>query len=255
VYSTDLGIERYKTLDPTWLGIDYANDSMPTSLPPLPVTAQAALSGQPASPRLPTLKRPALASFTPVSSRQLSATQRSLGGASQVAFDEQSATILLGLDRNDASEVARIVDGRRNARAAPAQAGPGTIKLVIDRALVTGTGSRGGYFYALYLNLPALVDSPAARESYFVGTLGAFQIAGASHHGPSRLEYDVSDLLSRQPATDFSRFFLSWVRVDGDNAPVGRTINIDEVRFELSYEMEAVQEPPLAKPRGWYRRR
>jgi tyrosinase len=137
----------------------------------------------------------------------------------------------------------------------PGQAGPGASRLVIDRELLTGAGSKRGYFYTRYLSMRALTDSPAAREPYFVGTLGAFQIAGASHHGPSRLEYDVSDLLSRRQTKDFSRLFLSWIRVDGDNPPVGRTINIDEVRLELSYETEAVQAPPLTKPRDWYRKR
>jgi tyrosinase len=129
---------------------------------------------------------------------------------------------------------------------------PGAIKVVVDRAMLSDAGRQGGYFYALYLNMPPAIDSQAARERAFVTTLGAFQIAGASHHGPARLEFDVTDLLAQQKPADFSELSLSWVRVDGDNPPAGRTINVDEVRLELSYEAEPVQAPRLPKPQGWY---
>jgi tyrosinase len=250
-YATDLSLERYKTYHPGRLNNDYDNDKVPTGLPPLAMTAQAGSARLPSTPRLPSNKRPPFKAVTLVQGRPISESRRSLGGAAQVAFDEQSVSHRLPLNKRDAEEIASVVAMRQDTSDRAGRNMRGAVKIVVDRAMLSDAGRLGGYFYALYLNMPPAIDSQAARERTLVTTLGAFEIAGASHHGPARLEFDVTDLLAQQKPTDFSEVSLSWLRVDGDHPPVGRTINVDEVRLELSYEAEPVQ--ALPKPQGRYR--
>jgi len=251
VYAADLTMPRYLTLDPSWLGVDYANTSMPTTLPPLAsLTVQR--EGAAASPAL---ARPPLRSFTTLPARRISASRRALAGVGQPTFDEQSTSIMLRLNRKDAAEVARVVSLRRAAGESGVQRSRGAIKVRFDRTQIAGTAGQGGFFYALYLNMPAQVDSPLERERSFIGTVGAFQIAAASHHGAAVLEFDVSNLLARQQRADFSELTLSWVRVNGDQSPAGTTIEVEELRLDLAFEAQPAPTPPLPKPPGFYRRR
>lgn len=255
VYASDLSIERYRTLDPNWLGNDYANTNVPIVLPPVPLALRMEASRLSPSPGLPARQRPPFRSFPSARRRRISATRRSLGGFSQLPFDEQSVSARLRLDKKDAAELGRVVAARRNSRDAESGERIGTIKVVIDKASVSETAANGGYFYALYLNMPAQLDSASSGAQSFIGTLGAFQIAGASHHGPARIEFDVSDLLAQQKLTDFSELSLSWVRIDGDKPPAGKTIQVEEARVDLSFEAAPMRAAPLAKPDDWYRRR
>lgn len=252
VYATGLSIERYKTLDPNWLGNDYASINVPTALPPVPAAAMAQTSELSVSAGRPPRRRPPYRSFQSVARRRLSATRLSVGGFAQLPFDEQSVSARLRLDKNDAAELGRVVEARRGRSDAGPDARIGAIKVVIDRPLVSATAAKGGYFYALYLNMPEQADASSEHATSFIGTLGSFQIAGASHHGPARLEFDVSDLLVQQKITDFSELSLSWVRVDGDRPPSGKAIHVDEARVELSFDENPTLAAPLAKPDGWY---
>jgi tyrosinase len=252
VYASNLSLERYRTLIPTWLGYDYDNNKVPTALPPIALTAQVGATRLPSSLRLPSNKRPAFKSFTPVQGRRISENRRSLGGVAHLALNEESVSLRLNLNKRDAAEAAGVVAARREPRGNAGGRTVGSVKVVLDRAALSGDGARGGYFYALYANMPSAIDSQAARERTFIGTLGSFEIAGASHHGPAKFELDISDQLAQQNLTDLSELALSWVRVDGDEPPVGKVIDIDEVRIELSYETEPVQAPPLPRPPRWY---
>jgi tyrosinase len=102
------------------------------------------------------------------------------------------------------------------------------------------------------VNMPSALNSHLVDHRTFIGTMGAFQIAGASHHGPARQEFDLAALLAKQDTTDFSRLALSWVRVDGDNPPRGQTISVAEARVELSYEAEPVEAPRVKGRPGFY---
>ena len=82
---------------------------------------------------------------------------------------------------------------------------------------------------------------------------GAFRVAGAAHHGPATVEYDISDLLLKQGVTDLSGLTLSWVRVDGDNPPAGKTISVDEMRIELASASQIITPQGPTGPKGWYR--
>ncbi|MEM8515056.1 tyrosinase [Massilia sp. MP_M2] len=234
LYATGLSIERYKTRIPSWLGTTYASNTVPTALPPAPAASAA---------RAALLQRPPFRSFRTVAGRRLSNTRRSVSGVAQVPFDEQSVSVLLRLAKSDAAELARVValcrdggepDVRADVRADIRQM-PGMIKLVFDNVSVGAAAKKGGFFYALYLDMPAVVESQAARDASLIGTLGAFQIAAAAHHGTPRIEFDVSYLLARQERVNFTELALSWVRVDGDRPPAGKAILANEIRVELAF--------------------
>jgi tyrosinase len=256
VYAPDLSVERWKTYHPGWLGYDYADTTVPTALPPAqpaqPAAAMASAMKQ-AAPRVPSNQRPPSKRFTPALPRQISASRRSLGGAAQIAFDEQSYTATLSFNQKDAAEIAAIIASRRMGHGGAGGGRVGSVKFVVDSARMSDLGSRGGYYYALYLNMPDVVDSKTAYNKSFLGTLGAFQIAAVSHHGPGRLEFDLVGLLLQQDIKDFSTISISWVRVDGDNPPLGQAINVAEARVDLSYEIEPVQLPLLKGLPGGYK--
>jgi len=221
-YATGLSIERYKTRTPSWLGTSYASNAVPTVLPPAPA-ARAAI-----------LQRPPFRSFRAIAGRRLSSTRRSVSGVAQVPFDEQSVSVLLRLAKSDAAELARVVALCRDTGESETRPMPAMIKLVFDNLVIGKAAAKGGFFYALYLDMPALLASTAERDAALIGTLGAFQIAAAAHHGMPRLEFDVSHLLVRQQRLNFAELVLSWVRVDGDRPPAGNAIQADEIRIELS---------------------
>ena len=230
VYATGLSIERYKTRIPAWLGTTYASNAVPTTLPPVPAAAAARAA-------LP--ERPPFQSFRTVAGRRLSSTRRSVSGVAQVPFDEQSVSVLLRLGKSDAAELARVValcrDGGELDSRSDANPMPGMIKLVFDNLSIGAAAKKGGFFYALYLDMPAVFASHAQREASLIGTLGAFQIAAAAHHGKPRIEFDVSSLLARQERVNFAELALSWVRVDGDRPPTGKAILVSEIRVELAF--------------------
>ena len=230
VYAAGLSIERYKTRIPAWLGTTYASNAVPTTLPPVPAAA-AARAALPA--------RPPFQSFRTVAGRRLSSTRRSVSGVAQVPFDEQSVSVLLRLGKSDAAELARVValcrDGGELDSRSDANPMPGMIKLVFDNLSIGAAAKKGGFFYALYLDMPAVFESHAQREASLIGTLGAFQIAAAAHHGKPRIEFDVSSLLARQERVNFAELALSWVRVDGDRPPTGKAILVSEIRVELAF--------------------
>lgn len=251
-YATNLTMARYLTLIPTWLGYDYASDTVPIVLPPMAVSAQASGFRLPAGLHLPSPQRPPFRAVERVPGRVVSATRRSLSGAAKLGFDETSFSVQLSLNKKDASELDMLIARRRAGKPRESQALPASAKLVIDNPTLTEAGRLGGYYYALYVNMPSVLDSNKAHDMSFLGTLGAFQIASASHHGPARLEFDIADLLVKQQFADPANIALSWVRVDGDAPPRGQTINVQEARVELSYEAEPVEPPRLKGRPGFY---
>lgn len=253
VYASNLFIERYKTVDPTWLGYDYANDKMPTGLPPLSLTAQAGPTQLPSSPRLPSNARPPFRNFTVTPGEQISATRRSLGGLAQLVFDETSASVRLSLNSTDAASIKALLSARQDAMRVVGGQVNGSVRLVLDGAMLSKAGAQGGYFYALYLNMPSSIDSQSVLDRTSVGTLGPFRIAAAGHHGHAVVDFDISDLLLKQGLTDLSGVTLSWIRVDGDSPPAGKTISVNEMRIELSSEPQIITpQGPMGRP-GWYR--
>ena len=75
----------------------------------------------------------------------------------------------------------RLYKVRVAALSPPAQLAPDTarsIKVVLEDLLLLGSGAKGGYFYNIYLNLPDVIED---GQKYLLGTVGPFEIAGASH--------------------------------------------------------------------------
>lgn len=232
-YSSTLNMPRYKNYYPGWLGYDYADDTKPTSLPP---SARA----NPDSPIklvqaqvAPVLTRPATGNFPATAARAISATSQSLGGVSGVTLTEASVSAQLPLTASARQLLQTAVSV---AVSPPAQLTADTVqsvRLVLDNLQLLGAGANGGYFYNIYLNLPPTGDAGNA-QIYFLGTVGPFEIAGASHHDAATLTFPATEVLSRLSTSELQDVTVSFVRVSGENPARGAVIRIGEVRIEVS---------------------
>jgi tyrosinase len=110
-----------------------------------------------------------------------------------------------------------------------------SVQLVLDNVVMSKSAREGGFFYNVYLNLPA-VGVGAGIRSRLIGTLGPFRIAGAEHHhgGPAQVRFVITDALAGLPRSQLGMMTVSFVRVSGDTAPAGTVISIGEARIELS---------------------
>lgn len=232
-YASGLTMPRYRTYYPGWLNFDYSDDTKPTSLP---LSARA----NPDNPiRLvqfqgaSMLTRPVTGNFPATAARAVSATRRALGGVSGVVLTEVPVSGHLPLA---ASSLQSLHDAVSVAVSPPAQIPPGTFQsvvVVLDNLQLLGAGAKGGYFYNVYINLPFITDADHARR-YFLGTVGPFEVAGASHHGAARLEYQATEVLSQLSAFELQDVTVSFVRISGENHPRGAVLRIGEVRIEIS---------------------
>lgn len=224
-------IERYKTYTPSWLGYDNANDTRPTSLPPSAKASSPFKLTQAQVPQFVT--RPRAGNFPPTAARAISATSRSLGGVASVGLSEDSVSARLPLNGANVQVVQNDVSA---ALSAPAQLAPDTVrsvKVVLEGLQLLGAGAQGGYFYKVYINLPLSGDATGG-EKYLLGTMGPFEIAGASHHGGATLEFPATEVLSKFSPTELQEFTVSFERVSGENAPRGQVLRVGEVRIEVS---------------------
>jgi tyrosinase len=233
-YAPGLTMPKSSTYSPTLLNYDNANDTRPTSLPP---SAKADTSSpfkltQAQVP--PFVTRPAKRDFPPKAARAISATSRSLGGVSNVTLDEASVSAQLPLGASDVRVVQNAVAA---ALSPPAQLAANTdrsVKVVLDNLQLLGAGANGGYFYNIYINLPPSGDAAGGGQKYLLGTVGPFEIAGASHHGPAILEFPATELLSNLSPPELQEVTISFERISGENAPRGPVLRIGEVRIEIS---------------------
>ena len=232
-YASGLTVPRYKTYYPGWLNFAYSDNTKPTSLP---LSARA----KPDNPiRLvqaqatPLLTRPGSGNFPATAARAVAANRRALGGVSGVVLAEVSVRARLPLA---ASSLQVLQDALSAAVRPPPQMPPDTFQsvvVVLDNLLLLGAGAKGGYFYNAYINLPAIADVERARK-YFLGTVGAFEVAGAAHHGPARLEFQATEVLSQLSAFELQEVTVSLVRVNGEKHPRGAVLKIGEVRIDVS---------------------
>jgi tyrosinase len=128
--------------------------------------------------------------------------------------------------------------------APPKAAAPTQINVVLDEVALTEIGKAGGYFYKVYVNLPAAGGAP--EEQHLIGTVGAFEIAGALHHpeggdhadhgddGKAKLVLSATDALRGLPPARLGQLVVSFVRVDGDNAPQGAAITIGDFSVQAA---------------------
>jgi tyrosinase len=235
-YATDLTLPRVHAWDThTDLGYDYDDTAMPTSIP----LAQKASSGVvqvQAKRTAPALPPAANAARTPAGST--GATTHSLGGVKDFGLDERSVTVQLPVAAPHAAALQGVA--RNGAATIPSSAlSFRSAHLVLDGLRVTPRGAEGGYFYEVYLNLPASGDYVSSKEQYLIGTLGPFEVEAGQHHGiHSTLTYPLGDQIAGMSTEQLSQLTVSFVRVDGLRPPPGRVIDVQEVRIELSTDAE-----------------
>lgn len=253
IYAPDLGIERFKTCDPTWLGYDYSNDNLPPSLPALAVTASNSLPSLDLSQPIVRYNRPPISDLQPVLGIKISPSRQSLGGVQNVLLSERSVTVRIRLDNRSARKVERVVLTRSDPKSLLVSPVISSILIVFDGLSITDRAKNGGYFYYLFLNMPDRFGLSADKNRHFLGTLGAYQVAAASHHSNAKIEYDSTELLLEQKISDYTNFDISLIRVDGDFPPIGNTIGAVQARIELLEEDIPVYSPtPPVPPVGWY---
>jgi tyrosinase len=231
-YGPGLSLPRNQTWYPGQLGYDYSDLAVPTALPPVAnaarlIRVQAPL--RPAHARVPVLS---LASSPP---REISVTARSLGGVRNFALKDQSVSICLPVSKPGRHALLALQSAQKQAAGAAGSGAAqyGALHLVLDDVAVINLGSFGGFFYQVYLGLPKPGNAAAADGARFIGTVGPFEIAAATHHGPAQLRLALNDVLARMAAAELDEPMVSFIRVSGANAPRGETISVGEMRLEL----------------------
>lgn len=161
-------------------------------------------------------------------------TTFSLGGALDIGLDERGVSAQFPVSAEALETIQNIMNNK------PASL-PGNTKtykaaqVVLDDVEVTDTGKKGGYFYQVYLSVPA-PDGKTPTSPILIGTLGAFQIAGAAQHsnGPVQLRYRLEHGMSGMGQARAGTVSVSFVRLDGEHSPSGPVIGIGEARLEVS---------------------
>ena len=220
----------------TYLGYEYDNQTMPSSLPPsgyLARTASSSLAGA-----MPV--RPAAVQTVP------------LGAARALTLDERSVSVNVTLTAQDSNRVRAAMLKADSAATAASEGGP--VRVVLDDVRLTGLGEKGGYFYNVYVNLPGSESAGNPAQAYLLGSVGPFEIgvakmkagmAGgsmhdmqgmdmqAAHGNAARLVFPATEALRRIWPTRLDRLTISFVRVDGSGHPTrGQTIRIGAFRVE-----------------------
>jgi tyrosinase len=235
-YNAALSMQRRWTYDTrTNLSYSYRNESLPTALPAA-VSAQAML-GVSANADAGLAAPPAVGTFRLSNPRLTGQDTFSAGGSLGVELDERSVSAQLPVRGEYGRSIAQIARG-------VAWTIPGSttrfksVQLVLDDLQLTTRGQTGGYYFQIYLNFPSAGAASSRVTSTLIGSLGPFEIAGAAHHpgGPARLRYVITHLVSGLSAVQLGMLTISFVRIDGENAPRGPVIGIGEARIELSTE-------------------
>lgn len=235
-YATDLTLPRVHAWDTlTNLGYDYDNTTMPTSLP-LARNGRSGVVRVQATRALPVLPPRANVPATPPGG--IGADAFSLGGARGLGLDQRSVSVQLpvtaahvaALQAIGREQVATIPESSLQFRSA---------WVVLDGLNLTPQGAQGGYFYEVYLNLPATPDFSAPKERHLIGTLGAFEVEAGRHHGQhSAKVYEIGERIAGLTPEQLTRVTVSFVRINGENAPSGRVIDVAQLRVELSTQPE-----------------
>ena len=246
-YAPDLTLPRVQCYHPNRVGTDYADVTPPSTLPPqtqsvriLRVQAQQGGDAM--------LTRPPVSAFPSTAPRSIGQGKRSIGGASGITLSEKSVSVKIPVQAADSQALQTIASGGRSiAGAADAYK---SAQIVLEDVRLLGAARRGGFFYSIYLNLPASGDVSSSQQNYLLGTVGPFEIDSASHHhgAPGRLVFPATQVLSTVAPADIGNLTVSIVRVSGENSPKGQTIAIGELRVELSTEEPFDTSPHIAKP-------
>ncbi|MFC5435016.1 tyrosinase family protein [Rhodanobacter umsongensis] len=219
---------RTWAISETGLGYQYDNEIMPTTLPPPPPPAQ-----------------PAAVTLQALSSPVPGALAMSLGGGQDLALNERSVSIVVPLTQADRNQVRSLLL-KQAARKVQAQA-DNSLRIVLTGVRLTGLGKQAGYFYKIYINLPAQPGVSQPETTYLLGTLGAFEITGKLNHLAMKgmamstasdgvqLVYPATDALAQIAPANLDKLIISFIRVNGSK-PVkkGTVITVKEFRVETS---------------------
>ena len=259
-YSSRLTMPRNWTMDTrSKLFYRYPNETMPTTLPVASSSdsdngsfrlasydgsdqqlAQLGPSTGAATPRL--LARPALQGFSPSTARLVGQNRLALGGLLRIPLDESSVSAQVAVDDTSAELLQRVLSTASGGPVTPYR----SAQVVLDSVSISNVGRNGGFFYYIYLNLPPATDVSSASSAYLLGSVGPFEIAGATHRvhmmieaggsqpGTVRLVYPITMQLAERLVQDARRINVSFVRVSGESSPGGPVIQIGEARLEVS---------------------
>jgi len=216
----------------TRLAYSYQNETFPNRLPLAQLPAE--------NMQAPQSALPPVGSFRLSPSRQTSEQSFAIGGALDVGLDDNSISVQLPVSSENAQTLARIATGSGSSL-------PGSsklyrsVQLVLDNVEVTEAGKGGGYYYQVVLNIPVADGAKNKPGTILIGTLGAFKISGAAHHGgPVQLRYRIGRAAFGRMASKAGMLSVSFVRINGDQSPPGSVIGLGEVRLETSTEDEEV---------------
>jgi tyrosinase len=235
-YSSTLAMQRKLTYDTrTSLLYDYQSEAMPASLPLAQLSHGRTWRVQ-ADPASRAAAVPALGSFKATGPKATGEATFSIGGALAIGLDQRSVSAPLPIASDDWAAVQDIKRGSPASIRGSARRYR-SVQLVLDNVELSEDGKKGGYYYQVYLNIPSADGLPNGQTSLLLGTLGAFQVSGAKHHGGvAKLRYRIPRALLGNAAMRVGMATISFVRVDGDISPRGPTVGIGEARLELSTE-------------------
>lgn len=221
-------IARIWTISDSILRYQYDNETMPIALPAPP----------PPPPPPPVM-------LQALSSTPQGALAVSLGGGQQLALDERSVSIVVPLSEADRNQVRSLLLKQAATKVrAPAD---NSLRVVLNGLRLTELGLKGGYFYKIYINLPAQAGMSQPETTYLLGTLGPFEITGMLNHMGMKgmampaasdgveIAYPATDALARIAPANLDKLTISFVRVDGGKPPKkGTVITMKEFRVETS---------------------
>jgi tyrosinase len=237
VYTSTLTMARKSTYETrNALNYYYQSEVMPTSLPLAQVSEKNIFRVQ-AMPDDILRTIPPGGSFKVTGPRPTGDGKFAVGGALNVGLDERSISAQLPVNSDHWAAIQAISKG--NAAPIPGSTTKyRSVDLVLDNIELTGDGNKGGFYYQVYLNVPA---ANAAPTSILLGTVGPFEINGASHHGhgPAQLRFTLGRGMLPASSLRVGMVSVSFVRINGDKSPSGATIGIGEARLELSTEDKA----------------
>ncbi|MEO5829181.1 MAG: tyrosinase family protein [Rhodanobacter sp.] len=224
-------MERLLVISEAGLGYQYENETMPTTLPVVTVAPQA----------------PAI-TLQALSSTPQGALAASLGGGRELALDENSVSIVVPMSERDRNQVRSLLlmQAATNAKNRTND----SLRVVLDGVRVTELGKKAGYFYKIYINLPAQAGISDAESTYLLGTLGSFEITGMLNHTMMsgmpmskasdgvRIAYPATEALASIAPGNLDKLTISFVRVDGRSKPEkGTVITVKEFRLETTDPM------------------
>lgn len=181
------------------------------------------------------LNRPPVAQFAATAGRQIANGRLSLGGMSDVALADRSVSARLPIVQANLQQLRQVLASVRQP------SGPcRSATVVADNIVLTALGQAGGFYYNIYLNLPESRDATEARQRYFLGTLGAFELASAVHHGSATLSYPATAVMAGLEPAELENLTVSLIRVNGENPPKEPVGTIGELRVELSSDAPVV---------------